>query len=136
MVRLSEQLRFASVFAMEWNLGSPLVRSHKNDPPVASRMKAHAKRSDQPADRLAAVDRVRPAGGVMKFAVAADAQLAQDRRSQVGWRIGLGDWRAAVLVAGANHSSRLDATAGEETGEDVAPVVPARGEDFARGVLA
>ena len=60
-----------------------------------------------------------------------DAHRVVDGFGDVGWRDPLVGRVAGVLVAGAVGLSALNASTGEQVGEAVCPVVPARSRDTA-----
>ena len=72
----------------------------------------------------------------MKVGVRADAQGREDRRGQVRRSVGLAGGHSRMSISPTDDLTRLDAAAGQEAGEHVAPVVTTRSELLARGVLA
>src|SRR5690606_3657600 len=91
--------------------------------------------SQQWGDRLPAIDTIGPAGGVVEFAVRSHAEAVEHRGRQVFGSISLGLGKAAVRVGPADDAAGLDSASGEEAGEHVAPMMPARSEKLTGDIL-
>src|SRR5262245_44515372 len=76
----------------------------------------------------------RPPLHVVKLRVRADAKQVVNRRGEVGRGVRVAGGHTAMLVGAADDLAGPNAAAGEEAREHVAPVVPARREDFTRGI--
>ena len=90
----------------------------------------------QRSNRLAQINAVWTVARVFELGVGINAEQMKDRRGKIARREGIADWLTGVSVGLADDLAGADASASEETGEDVSPVMTAGSEDFAAGVFA